>query len=224
MKFIVTVIFLFVVITNLSAQAKLVVINPGEEILNKTSRDMYAYNQFVKGTSYKKGKKRSEHQMNYNIRLDQMHYIDSRGDTLTLDSFSLDFLVLEKDTFYHDAFYYRVLKEYDKIKLISRDIFAPVEMHKPRTDSLNRTYFVLMTGSYRANFTLKDTFRFARVKRFYMVDLKNKVQTLRRENLIEIYPHKKKELSNYLSRYTVHLDNLKEIEKMLELLTTKQYN
>ena len=222
MRWLLALLFSFTLLPKVFSQTKLIVINPGEDILSSISKeDRYTYPEFVNGTIYK-SRKNVQYKMNYNILFGHMEYIDSAGDTLYVDPNSFKYIVLGKDTFYYSRFYYRVLKDYDKIRLVCRNVFAFVSPQKTTTGTYYNTYQVIGNGQSLRGIAPKDTFRLAKFEVYYMADVKNNIQTLRRENLIKIYPHRKKALLNYLDEHTVNLYNLDEVEKMLDLLTVKK--
>ena len=223
MKWLFVLFFSFTLLTNIFSQTKLIVINPEKDILSSIpTEDIYAYAEFVDGSIHKKNGKSIQRKMNYHILFDRMQYSNSAGDTLDVDDDSFEFIVLEKDTFYHSRFYYRVLKDYDKIRLVSRNVFVFLNMQKTSTGSYYNSYQVINNGHFLRGISPKDTVLLTKAHLYYMADVKNNIQTLHRENLIEIYPHRKKALLNYLYEHTVNLNNLDEIEKMLNFLTTKK--
>jgi hypothetical protein len=225
MRLLFTTLCLSALSTSIYAQQKLIAINPGNDVLTSIpSEDLYAYRQFVEGVIHYKSGKTIKHKMNYNVLFDEMEYINSRGDTVEFNNHDFNFIALGKDIFYRDRFYYRVLKNYDKIKLITRNVFAFVNKEKTITDSIHNSYLIITNGAYLRGVAPKDTLRLTKLEMYYMTDLKNTIQALRRENLIKIYPHRRKALLNYLYEHPVHLDNLDEIEKMLDLLTAKKDN
>lgn len=210
---------------NIYAQSKFIVVNPGQNIFHSIPRkDLYAHDDFANGVIHYKNGRTVEHKMNYNILLDDIEYINSNGDTLVLDGAKIDFITFERDTFYLDNFYYRVIKDYDKLKLVTRNVFAHVTLQKTSSGLPYYSYAVINKGDYLRSIIPKDTLRFVTYELYYMADVNNKIQTLHRENLIELYPHRKKALLNYLMENTVSLDNLAEVEKMLNFLTGKKYN
>jgi hypothetical protein len=222
MKLLLPVLCFFIFGVNLGAQQKIIVVNPGKDIItNIPAEDVYAHKQFVKGTIQYKKRKVIRSKMNYNVLLDRMQYINSTGDTVSMDDYRFNFIVLESDTFYYDRYYYKFLKKYDKIKLVSRTVFAMINRQKTSKDSLDKLYQIIYNGLFLQGITAKDTLKLVKLESYYMGDPKNVIQTLRRENIIKIYPHRKKALLDYLNNHPVYLDNREEVEKMLDLVIAK---
>jgi hypothetical protein len=223
MKLLLTTLFLLASVASIYGQRKLIVINPGQDILTNIPKDdLYAYRQFVDGSIHYRNGKAVNQKMNYNVLLSQMQYINTRGDTVPIGDYYFKFIVLEKDTFYYNNFFYTIIKEYDKIKLISRNIFVFVNRKITGPDSFYDIDEAVLTGVYLRGMAPKDTFRLARSNMYFMTDLKDNIQSLRRENLIKLYPHRKKELLEFLSQHPVHSSDLSAIEKMLEIVTGKK--
>lgn len=224
MRFILIVLTLFILTADIYAQQKIFIINPGQDILaNLPKQDLYAYDQFVNGSVHLKNGKIIEHKMNYNVLFDKIEYINSKEDTLNLTNYNFDFLTVGSDTFYYNRVFYKLLKDYGKIRFISRNTFAFVTRQKIATDTFYESRLAIDNGLILRGVSPKDTVKLTKVKLYYMMDLKNNVQTLRRENLIELFPHRKKELLDFLSKRTVHLNDPLEIEQMLDFITTKKY-
>jgi hypothetical protein len=225
MKLLLNALCLFLLMANIQAQPKPIIVSPGQNILHSIpKKDLYAHNDFTNGVIHYKSGKTVEHRMNYNILFDQMEYINSYGDTLILDDTNFDFVAFERDTFFLDGFFFRTLKDYGKIRLVTRNLFSFVNRQKNSAGFPYDSYVAINKGAYLRTIVPKDTLRFITYELYYMADVKNKIQTLHRENLIELYPHRKKALLNYLMEHTVSLDNLDEVEKMLDFITAKKYN
>ena len=80
MKLLLTVLCLFAGVENIYAQRKLIVINPGEDIItNIPKEELYAYRQFVDGTIHHKNGKTITHKMNYNILFDENAVYQFKG-------------------------------------------------------------------------------------------------------------------------------------------------
>jgi hypothetical protein len=223
MKLLLTTLFLLAFVASIYGQRKVIVINPGQDILtNIPKEDLYVYSQFVNGLTHYRNGKIVQQKMNYNVLLSQMQYIDSRGDTVPISDYSFKFILLGKDTFYFNNFFYTVIKEYDKIKLVGRNIFVFVNRQITGPGSFYDTDEAILTGAYLRGMSPQDTFRLARSNMYFMVDLKNNLQSFKKENLIKKYPHRKKELLEFLSQNVVHPNNLSEIEKMIEVVASKK--
>ena len=48
--------------------------------------------------------------------------------------------------------------------------------------------------------------------------------SLEPENLVEIYPHRQKDLVNYLSERKVNFYSRKDVEDLMEFLNTRKYH
>ena len=59
--------------------------------------------------------------LNYNRFLDEMHFIDIRGDTLNIaNAGTIKFIRINVDVFYYDNGYVKFIKDTDDIKLASK--------------------------------------------------------------------------------------------------------
>jgi hypothetical protein len=198
------------------SQQRSFVVYPRQVILARIPKDaMYAYPEFTQGVIHYKSRKRTLHKMNYNLLLDQVQFITPKGDTTSIGDQYFKFIVLQKDTFYYDRFYYRIFKEYDKIKLVYKTGFSFISRSRPSMSNGLTVYSTTYSN---------DTVRFVRSETFYMLDLRDKLYTLQPENLVEIYPHRQKDLVNYLSERKVNFYSRKDVEDLMEFLNTRKYH
>jgi hypothetical protein len=220
----VAVIFFFILTTNVSAQLKLFLINPGQSIMQSIPvKDKYAYTEFVPGTVCFKKTKRSFERMNYNILLDEMQYINSRKDTIAIENSNVYFIVIANDTFFYNRFYYKVLKDYGKVRLIEKKSFGFVPRQK--RDSQFYGYFqAFENGRFLSGITPKDTLRLAKFNLYYIADVKNQIWQLLTQNLLKFYPYREKELPGYLLEHPISVLNRAQVEALLDFLNAKQYN
>lgn len=202
---------------------KVISIPPGVPVIqNIPFEDKYFYPSFTEGKCTYTNGRTVTLLMNYNVLFDRMQYLNSRKDTFDLDR-DISLIVIGSDSFYHDKFYYRVLKDYDKIRLVRREMFAYVQRRKEPADTsvYYNTYEIIGNPLYLKGISAKDTFRLARTELYYFADVKGKTWNLHRDYLIQFYPYREKAFLEYMKGKRVSLSDLKAIEAMLDFLTAK---
>ncbi len=220
MKLLLTIWCYFIFSEAILAQRDAFTLSAGSPVWRGIPKEEhYIHKDFVKGVIHYKKRRQVFEKMNYNLLLEQMQFITNRGDTVNIgNDVYFKFIVLDRDTFYQDRFYYRVFKEYDKIKLIYKTGFAIT--NKSGQDSVTRFHRVI-NGAFLRGISAKDTIRLVRYEEYYMLDLRNTIYSLSGENLVKMYPHRRKGLSDYFYNNTAKLTNRKDVEKLMDFLNTK---
>lgn len=223
MKLMLTICFFLVFCVITFAQRNSFIMNPANSLLSGMPKEeLYAHEDFINGIIHYKKRKQVFRKMNYNLLLDQMQFITNKGDTVAIDhDVYFEFIVLDKDTFYLDHFYYRVYKEYDKIKLIYKTGLALAS--KSAGDSAAR-FHRIVNGMYLRGISPGDSIRLVKYEEYYMVDLRNKIYPLSADNLIKIYPHKRKSLQDYFYKNIASLTSRRDLEKLMDFLNNKNDN
>ena len=219
---------MFASCTTLSAQDSTVVtIKAGKSVRDVlTAADLFLYPQFVNGKVLFRDGSRAAAMMNYHILFAQVLFIDPKGDTLALnDEQTVRWIALDKDTFYYDKGYVRVLTGEGPVKLGERQVWEVADIRK--IGSHNRQANTFSVTSYR---TLTDGFGrtlelvmnedvlLRRRTYYYFGDAYNHFVPAGKKNLLAVYPEGKKTLSHYLDDHKVDFHNRGDLEKVIHFL------
>ncbi|MDQ3277013.1 MAG: hypothetical protein M3Q06_01720, partial [Bacteroidota bacterium] len=221
--------FLFLLIRDFAASAQeaaIVVVQPGSRVGDVlTDSAVYAYPLFLPGViTYRNGKSK-EALLNYNAFLDEMQTIQ-KNDTIALNKLDVQTVIIQNDTFGRDQFFYRVERDYDKMRLASRKVFALIS-RVPAAGDTSRyklRYSVLNNGRFLKDIAPVDTLRLAVFDMFYIVNVKNVVLPVHHNTLIELYPHKKKALLEYLAQRSVNFYDKDAVTALLDFVVQKNFN
>ncbi|HEV8273892.1 MAG TPA: hypothetical protein VGQ04_21415, partial [Chitinophagaceae bacterium] len=115
---------LIVLVCYCSAQAQdsTITIKAGTSFNESVSiTDLYDYPQFVSGKVFFRPGDSSAGRLNYNRFLDEMQFIDFKGDTLNLaNPGTIKFIRISNDLFYYDNGYVKLIKDNNTIKFAAK--------------------------------------------------------------------------------------------------------
>jgi len=104
------------------AQDSTIIIKAGTSFNESVSiTDLYEYPQFVYGKVFFRLGDSSGGRLNYNRLLDQMHFIDPKGDTLNIAyPGTIKFIRINNDLFYYDNGYVKLIKDNNTVKFATK--------------------------------------------------------------------------------------------------------
>lgn len=126
-------LFALVYSTGLFAQnTASVTVKAGSKIRDVlTTADVFYYPQFTKGKVFFRDGSKAEAKLNYSCLVDEIHFIDPKGDTLALaDEKTIKFIVIDSDSFYYDDGYVRRIAGSDVAKLAVKQVWVVGDTRK----------------------------------------------------------------------------------------------
>ena len=107
-------------------------INPGEKISEKLPRDeVYSYPEFTNGRVFLRNNTVSLVKLNYNSLYAEMQFINPKGDTLSVsDEKMIRLIVINKDSFFYDKGYLKLVSDFGKLKHANNQYFEGVKKEK----------------------------------------------------------------------------------------------
>src|SRR6187399_549627 len=133
MKTLLLLFFILIGYTELSAQDSIyATIKTGQSVKDVlTTADLYHYPQFTNGKVFLRDGSKAAGKMNYNRLYGQMLFINPKGDTLALaDEKNIKFIIIERDTFYYDEGYMRLMANNGVIKLTEKQVWELADIRK----------------------------------------------------------------------------------------------
>lgn len=127
---------------DLTAQdSTLVTIKAGNRVRDVlTPADIYSYPEFTNGKVFFRDGSKAVGKMNYSRLVDQMLFIDHKGDTLALaNEKTIKFIAVDRDTFYFDEGYVRLMVDYGDVKLAEKQIWVVSDTRKIGTHNRSTT-------------------------------------------------------------------------------------
>ena len=209
------------------AQDSTITIKAGTSFNESVSiTDVYEYPQFVYGKVFFIPGDSSGGRLNYNRFLDQMQFIDLKGDTLNIAyPGTIKFIRISNDLFYYDNGYVKLIKDNNTIKLTAKQTLKVSGKNKigaynmASTASAIDSYNSLTIDHKNYNLTPKEEFTLTKKTEYYFGDKYNRFVLANKKNIVRMFPKQERVVTAYLKENNVDFYNREDIEKLLQFLT-----
>jgi hypothetical protein len=209
--------------TDATAQKKIKYkIKPGEKVIEKIPKEeVYTYAEFTNGTVYLRNNTIFIAPMNYNSLYAEMQFIDKEKDTLSVaDEKLIKLIVINKDTFYYDNGYMKLVLDQGKVKLVNHQFFEITNKEKIGEfgnvgHGSIETYNNISTKSYLKDIVANEIITMAKSSVFYIGDEFNRFKVVNKKSLLDMYANNQDEVKAYLKENKIDFSNEKELKKML---------
>ena len=222
--------FILIGYADLSAQdSTFVTIKTGQSVKDVlTSADIYHYPQFTYGKVFLRDGTKAAGKMNYNRLYGQMLFINPIGDTLALaDEKNIKFIVIDKDTFYYDGGYLRLMANGGVVKLTEKQIWVLADIrkigtHNRPTTTVAVTSFSSYTDGRDAakskDLIMNEDVVLRKETQYCFGDKYNLFVPASKKGLLQIFPKEQREIDNYLKENKVNFNKKEDVEKLYQFL------
>ena len=216
--------------SNLPAQdSTLVTIKAGNRVNDVLGpKDIFYYTQFTNGKVFFRDGSKAVAKMNYSHLFDQMLFIDLKGDTLAVaNEKTIKFIIVDKDTFYYDEGYVRLIADYGGVKLTEKQVWVVADVrkigtHNRPTSTVAVTSFSDYTdGTARAksyDLMINEDIVIRKETQYFFGDEFYKFARAGKKKLLVLFPKEQLSLENYLKENKVNFDNKDDLEKLAQFL------
>ena len=228
-----SLLLLFIILisyADLSAQdSTFVTIKTGQSIKDVlTTSDIYHYPHFTNGKVFLRDGTKAAGKMNYNRLYGQMLFINPIGDTLALaDEKNIKFIVIDKDTFYYDGGYLRLMANGGVVKLTEKQIWVLADIrkigtHNRPTTTVAVTSFSSYTDGRDAakskDLIMNEDVVLRKETQYYFGDKFNLFVPASKKGLLQLFPKEQREIDNYLKETKVNFNKKEDVEKLYQFL------
>lgn len=161
--------------------------------------DLYQYPVFTNGKVYFRDGQVSEGRLNYHKYLDEMQFINYKGDTLAVDNEeTIKLIVVNSDSFYYHEDFVRLLAVAGNTKLGVRESLQISDERKAAaydmTSSISsiKTATTFSNGRQLARINVKIDILIEKETIYYFGDEYNRFVQANKKNLFELHPKKNK--------------------------------
>lgn len=208
------------------AQDSTVIIKAGRSLNESVSMsDLYQYPQFVTGKVFFKPGDSGVAKLNYNRLLDEMQFIDPKGDTLSIaNAGTIRFIHINNDVFYYDNGYVRLIKETNGLKLAGKQTLRMSGKEKigaygnANPASAIDSYGTLIDKKNIYKLVPNEDIILTKKTEYYFGDKYNRFVGATRKNLLKQFSEKSETLNAYLKENNVDLNSREDLEKLLLFL------
>ena len=225
-------LFLFILTgySYLSAQDSLVTIKAGYRVRDVLSpADMYHYSQFTDGNVILRDGTMIPVKMNYSRLFDQMLFINHKGDTLALaDEKNIKFIAIDKDTFYYEGGYVRIIADNDFVKLAEKQVWVVADVRKIGTHNTPKTTVAITSlttytdgtdAAKSRDLILNEDILLRKETQYYFGNAYNHFVRSGKKRLLQLFPKEELSIENYLKTNKVNFDKKDDMEKLAQFLT-----
>ena len=222
--------FVLITCAGVSAQdSNLVTIKTGYKVKDVLApADIYLYPQFINGKVLFRDGTKAAAKMNYSRLFDQILFIDPGADTLALaDEKTIKFITIDRDTFFYDEGYMRLIADHDVIKLAEKQIWVVADIRKMGTyNRVTNTVAVESFSSYTngsdpaksKDLILNEDIVLRKETQYYIGDQNNHFVRAGKNKLLQLFPKAQRAIENYLKENKVNFDKKEDLEKLARFL------
>jgi hypothetical protein len=231
MKAMQLLLFVLISYSHLSAQDSTIATIKAGQTANDvlTLANIYYYPQFTSSKVYfRDGTKTVAKMMNYNRLFDQMLFIDEKGDTMAVaDERTIKFIAIDKDTFYFDDGYIRLIADNGTVKLAERQVWEMADVRKIGSHNrLATTYAVtsvstlsdVTSGAKSRDLLINENILLRKETQYFFGDEYNNFARASKKKLLLLFPKERLRLENYLKENEVHFDKKEDLEKLAQFI------
>lgn len=187
--------------------------------------EIFFYPQFVNGKVFLRDGKVSETKLNYNRLVDEIHFIDKKGDTLALDGeTNIKFVAVGNDTFYYNQGYLRVLYPGNSIKLAIREVWIISETRQigaygSTNNSVSTIAFKsIQEGGRLYDLVVNEDIVLKRQTKYYFGDHFNQFMQATKTNLLTLFPKEEQPIARYLKENKINFNDKADLEKAVQFV------
>ena len=209
------------------AQDSTIIIKAGTRFNESVSvTDLYEYPQFVYGKVFFRPGDSSGGRLNYNRLLDQIQFIDFKGDTLNIaHPGTIKFIRINNDLFYYDEGYVKLIKDNNTIKLAAKQTLKVSGKNKIGAYNMSSpgsaidSYSSLTIDHKNYNLTPREDITLAKKTEYYFGDKYNHFVLANKKNILRLYPKQERAVTEYLKVNNVDFNKPEDIENLFQYLT-----
>jgi hypothetical protein len=219
-------LFLLTYCCRLYAQDSTIIIKAGTSFNESVSiTDLCEYPQFVYGKVFFKTGDSTIARFNYHRFLDEMQFIDFKGDTLKItNAATIKFIRINNDVFYYDDGYVKLIKDTNGIKLAAKKTLTVTGKNKiggydmaSPTTSID-SYSTLMADKSIYKLVPKEDVTLTKKTQYYFGDKYNRFFGATRKNLLREFSKQSAALNSYLKENHINFNSREDLEKLLQFL------
>lgn len=184
----------------------------------------YRFPQFKKGEIIFIAGQTANALLNYNLLLNEIHYIDRQGDTLALDQEQLiKHLSIDSSTFYYDQKrgYQELISDYKTLKLTRHQQLRIVNREKlsaygqATAASSIRSYSAIEGGNTYYKLNPSDILTLNKQINFFLIDNNKRCFAANKPNILKLFSQHKKQIESYLQKNKVDFTKAEDLQKLL---------
>ncbi|WP_147205612.1 hypothetical protein [Segetibacter aerophilus] len=216
------------VLHSTSAQKKILIVRAGEvpsEVLPPEA--IYVFPTFKPGAVYMRDGSISTTKLNYNILVNEMHFIGDKGDTLAI-AFPETIKNIRIDTtlFFYEKNYLQVVYQVDSFKIAIKQVFLQLPYRTrggydaPLGAGSITTFGTISSSGANAKLQVKKDVRMEKEISYFISDKFNHFFKADKKAFLNIFSLKKNSIEIYLKQNNVDYSKENDLEELLRFCVT----
>jgi hypothetical protein len=227
-----TRLFLFILyvttlLDSMAQEATIVRVKAGEDpqkVIPFTEK--YRFSEFRQGTLSFINGTTSVARFNYNVLLEEMQFIDQKGDTLSLtDDYRLQQVAIGQEIFYYSypKVYLEVIATYPSIRLAAKRSLTLLESEKKGgygqstgVSSIKSYNSYATTNGSLQKFDSKADMLFSKKVAYFFIDQNKRLQKANRAGILAVFAKHRKQITQFLKEAAINFNQEADLKKLLE--------
>ena len=205
-------------------------VKAGEEVNDAVPPDVkFRYPQFVAGNVYFKNGAQSAAPLNYNLLNEEMEFINSNGDTLSLDNeATINYITINNDSFFYSKVYLELVAGNPLVKLAKKQRLKIGDVSKigAYNQSSSSSAITSVTSLYNragvTNLAQRADLLLVKETIYYVGDYYNHFLPASKKNVIKMFGRKEDSINNFLQENKTRFNNEDDLKKLINFLQTSQ--
>lgn len=186
----------------------------------------YRYEAFQPGTVSFYSGKTSNGNLNYNILLGDMQFVDRSRDTLSLaEEQTIKQIKISDDTYlYNDKYgFLEVVQAYSQVKLAIHQQFVPISQEKmgaygqsSGTSAISNYSSVSTSGGAMQPLEQQGDVLISKKATYLLIDKNQRVRRANRSGILRAFRKQKKAIESYIEEQQIDFHQLEDLQKLLQ--------
>lgn len=185
---------------------------------------IYSFPHFKKGIVFLRDGSATSQQLNYNLLLDEMHFINANNDTLAIATpETIKSVVFDSTSFYFDKNYLQVVLEEGEHTLAIKQ-FLVQSPYRTRgaydiSSSISSisTYSSIYSNGHLSKLQIKKDVEMEKKSLFFISDRFNHFYPADKKFFYKVFPNKKAELDSYLKENHINFYDKNNLVSLIKL-------
>ena len=187
--------------------------------------EVFLYPEFTSAKVFLRNGSGAEAKLNYSRLVDEMHFIDPKGDTLALDNeANVKYVVAGNDTFYYDEGYLRIVTPGSFAKLAIRDTWVISETRQLGAYNSTNTSVAMLAfksleeGGRLYDLIVNEDVILKREEKYFFGDNFNQFVIASKANLLMLFPKEQQRIGMYVKENRINFNDKADLEKTVQFV------